>query len=118
MLWVGVGGFFGSSLRFLISKLNQTWPLLSLPAGTLTVNIAGSLLIGILAGIFAGRPAAGNMQLLLIAGFCGGFTTFSAFTFENLQLIENGQLSTALLYIVLSVILGILAVAAGYFLAK
>jgi fluoride exporter len=119
ILLVGLGGFVGSVLRYLVSKLNVTWQVLAIPMGTLTVNILGSLLIGLLVGLSAKSNLISNeLRLLLMVGFCGGFTTFSSFTYENLILMQNGQFLTVILYTTLSILLGFLAVYLGYILAS
>lgn len=115
LLLVGFGGFIGSVLRYLVSKLNLYWQFLSLPLGTLSVNILGSFIIGLLVGISAkSEIISPDLRLLLMVGFCGGFTTFSSFTNENMMLVQNGQILTALLYIGLSLLLGFVAVYLGY----
>ena len=119
LLIVGVGGFIGSVARFLVSKLNLYWHFLSIPMGTLTVNITGSLIIGILTGVASKSELLSyNLRLFLMVGICGGFTTFSSFTNENFTLIQNGQLLTALLYTGLSVFLGFSAVYIGYMITN
>jgi len=119
VLLVGVGGFAGSIARYLVSKLNVSWQLLAIPMGTLTVNILGSLLIGLLVGLSAKSNLISNeLRLLLMVGFCGGFTTFSSFTNENFILMQNGQFLTVLLYSAISITLGFLAVYLGYILAS
>jgi len=112
---VGIGGFIGSIARFLVQKLNLHWHFLSIPLGTLTVNVLGSLIIGIIIGISAkSEIIPPNIRLFLMVGFCGGFTTFSSFTGENLALMQNGQLASALLYTGFSIFFGFLAVYLGY----
>ena len=119
LLLVGFGGFIGSIARYLVSRLNLSWNFHSIPMGTLTVNIAGSLLIGFMLGIFINSNLLhSNLRLFLVVGFCGGFTTFSSFTNENFMLIQNGQYLSALIYISGSVILGILSVYAGFLIAN
>lgn len=118
MLLVGFGGFLGSILRYLISKLNTEISIHSFPAGTFLVNIIGSLLIGFLVGVLATHAPSSQLRLLLITGFCGGFTTFSAFTNENFNLIANGQFLTSALYIILSIVGGIFAVFGGINISK
>ncbi|MHB9055827.1 MAG: fluoride efflux transporter CrcB [Paludibacteraceae bacterium] len=119
LLLIGFGGFIGSIARYLVSKLNLTWNFHSIPMGTLTVNIVGSLLIGFMLGIFVNSNLVHtNLKLFLVVGFCGGFTTFSSFTNENFLLLQNGQILTALIYIVGSIILGILAVFTGYLIGN
>jgi len=115
LLLVGLGGFIGSAARFLVSKLNLSWHFFSIPMGTLTVNVLGSFIIGILVGISAKSDLIStDLRLFLMVGFCGGFTTFSSFSSENLMLMQNGQVFTVLIYTSLSILLGFLAVYLGY----
>lgn len=115
ILLVGLGGFFGSVARFFVSKLNLQYDILSIPVGTLTVNVVGSFIIGFLTGISAKSNLLSlEWRLFLMVGICGGFTTFSSFSNENLMLMHNGQYFTVLLYTSLSVILGFAAVYLGY----
>jgi fluoride exporter len=115
LLLVGIGGFIGSIARFLVQKLNLNWQALSIPMGTLSVNVLGSLLIGFIIGV-SGKSEiiSPGLRLFLMVGICGGFTTFSSFTAENLTLMQNGQFATVLLYTGLSIFLGFLAVYLGY----
>ncbi len=115
LLLIGTGGFLGSIARYLISQLNLTVSFHSIPVGTLTVNVAGSFLIGFLTGIAEkSMILTPEWRLFLMVGLCGGFTTFSAFANENLMLIHNGQGLAVLLYTGLSIFLGFLAVYLGY----
>ena len=115
LLLVGFGGFIGSIARFLVSKLNISWQFMSIPMGTLTVNVVGSFIIGLLVAISAKNEMfSSDLRLFLMVGFCGGFTTFSSFTNENLALMQNGQMLTVLLYTSVSILLGFLAVYLGY----
>lgn len=115
LLLVGVGGGVGSMLRFATSRLSaryisHEWALF----GTFIVNIVGCFLIGIIAGwLLYNSGKSQTLPLLLVVGFCGGYTTFSAFAFENVQLIQSGQSLLAILYIFSSIILGLLAVWGG-----
>lgn len=84
------------------------------PYATFTVNIAGSFLIGLLAGYATRLQQPQEMQLLLATGLCGGFTTFSAFSTDNLRLLNEGKFGVAILYITASVVLGVLASFLGY----
>lgn len=119
LLLIGLGGFIGSIARYLVSKLNLTWQFYNIPMGTFVVNITGSLLIGFISGLLVHQiTSSENLKLFFITGICGGFTTFSAFTFENLQLIQSGHNATAAIYISASVILGVLAVLGGLWLSK
>ena len=116
-LLVFLGGGVGSMLRYGLSVFTMRyWTWGSFPAGTFLVNLLGCLLIGLLMGTFSKtEPVA---RLLLIIGFCGGFTTFSTFSAENLELWQQEQWASLLIYIVLSLILGIAAVAGGMFLSR
>ena len=115
-LYITVGGAFGCLLRYLAilmigSRINS-----SFPYATFFVNIAGSLLIGFLFGFFAVHDQVGDrMRFLLFVGFLGGFTTFSSFAFENMRLMSSGMVRISLLYILLSNLVGISMVFAGYF---
>ena len=115
LLLVGFGGFIGSIARFYVSKLNLHWQLLSIPMGTLTVNVLGSFIIGFIVGVSAkSEIISPAIRLFLMVGVCGGFTTFSSFTLENLTLMQNGQFATVLIYTGCSIFLGFLAVYLGY----
>jgi fluoride exporter len=115
VLLVGLGGFIGSVSRYFISRLNLQFDLLSLPLGTLSVNVLGSYIIGILTGISEKSDLlTTEWRLFLMVGICGGFTTFSSFTNENLMLMHNGQIFAVFLYTGLSIVLGFLAVYLGY----
>ena len=112
---VGLGGAAGSIVRYMLSVwLLGGHTLLGFPAGTFTVNAAGSLLIGILLET-TNSAAAG---WLLIAGFCGGFTTFSAFADDMWRLVNKGDWTTFGIYLATSVILGVLLVWAGRALVR
>jgi len=117
LLLVFLGGGLGSSLRFLISKsLNQAT---ILPFGTLLVNVTGSLLIGFFLGLgYRQQILSTNAILFLATGFCGGFTTFSAFAYENNVFLKSGDLMSMAIYTLSSLILGIAAVFAGIYFAK
>lgn len=119
ILLVGIGGFIGSVLRYFVQGLNLNFQVLSIPLGTLLVNIAGSFIIGLLIGFSAkGDWLSYEMRLLLMVGFCGGFTTFSSFTAENFTLMQNGQFVPVLIYTGVSVITGFIAVYLGHVTSK
>jgi CrcB protein len=89
------------------------------PWATFAVNIVGCLLVGLLLGIFERQQlATAEIRLLFVTGFCGGYTTFSTFAAENLTLIQYEQFGLAVLYTVLSVLIGIAAVWLGISLAR
>lgn len=119
ILLIGLGGGIGSILRYLTTlAFNRLWPA-TFPWGTFTVNIAGSFLVGILIG-FVGRqlPVNADLRFLLITGFCGGYTTFSTFASENVNLLQSGQPLTAFAYMAGSLLAGLLAVWIGLFLGS
>jgi CrcB protein len=119
-LLVGIGGFFGANARFLVG----TWAARTFdtrfPLGTFLVNVSGCFVIGILGTLILerliGRPD--QVQLLLVIGFLGAYTTFSSFAFENDALFAGGHWHIAALYITLSVLVGLLAARAGVLLAR
>jgi len=114
ILLVGIGGAVGSIFRYLLQQaLNQQ----QFPYGTLLVNITGCFLIGIFWAL-AIRGTNGPLITFLVAGFCGGFTTFSTFAFENISLLRSGDFLYFSIYIVASVALGIAGVFAGIVIMK
>lgn len=119
LLIAGIGGGIGSSFRYLTSVLTQKYIQSLFPWATFLVNVIGCLLIGVLIGFFTKQQVENTeLKLLFITGFCGGFTTFSAFALENIKLFQGGNSLLALLCITLSVLLGILAVWGGMLLVK
>ena len=119
ILLVSIGGALGSVFRYLCQKwIHQLYPP-PFPWGTFLVNITGCFLIGI---FFAASEKStiitADWRLFLTTGLCGGFTTFSAFAFENMNLLRTGDITNTLLYSIGSVVLGILAVFAGVVLIK
>ena len=115
LLLVGLGGAAGSMLRYVVQRSLNT---LHFPLGTLAVNIAGGFLIGLLWGYFTKGSLSESGRALLMSGFCGGFTTFSAFAAENVQLLKDGRLLYFSIYTAASVLLGILATYTGITLFK
>lgn len=119
ILLVAGGGAAGCVARYLLTRAAGRMVSGIFPFGTFSVNILGCLLIGVFAGILERQqPGGGALRLLLISGFCGGFTTFSSFALDNLTLHDAHALPTALLYTALSVCGGFAAVAAGMWLSK
>jgi len=119
LLVIGLGGFLGSILRYVVGKSVDEKMNGSIPWGTLTVNIVGSFIIGFVY-VLAMRKAGINetWRLFFGAGFCGGFTTFSAFAWENFNLLDQKLIGTSLIYILLSIVLGLLAVVAGGWVSR
>ena len=118
LLLVFIGGGFGSVLRYMIGKYMNN-PESGIPYGTFVVNILGSLLIGIILGMAAKNDALNQNQTLLLAtGFCGGFTTFSTFAYENHVLLKNGDFTSFAFYTIASFVVAFLAVFAGLYLAR
>lgn len=120
ILMVGMGGFAGSVCRYLISDLSRR--LFSnpfLPYGTLTVNVVGCLLIGLLGGLSETRQIfTPEIRALILIGFLGGFTTFSTFGYEIFTLSRDGQMISALTSLMLHLILGFGSVWLGFSLSK
>lgn len=109
---VGLGGALGSMLRYAAATFITAK---HFPAATFAVNIAGSFIIGaVLALSIKDQSFLNNWKIFLATGICGGFTTFSAFSAENMVLLQNGKYFIALLYIALSIVLGIGAAWLGY----
>ena len=119
MLLIGTGGFLGSVMRYgsnqmIVKLIDSTHPI-----GTFFVNIAGSFLIGLILGMFeTGAMMSSNWKMFLAIGFCGGFTTFSAFALENLNFLQSQQFMLSLMYVGVSLILGLAAVYFGFWLTK
>lgn len=114
--FVGIGGFLGSALRYIIATVITKWSPQFPPSGTLLVNIIGCFILGIL--IHSSSKMEKEYFLLLTTGFCGGFTTFSTFGIEKLQLILNNNLPIALLYMAASILFGLLAAGLGWYIGK
>jgi CrcB protein len=118
LLLVFVGGGFGSVLRFIIGKYLNSSPS-GFPYGTFAANMIGSLLIGIILGLAVKNQSISQSQTLLLAtGFCGGFTTFSAFAYENHMFLKVGDFTSFAVYTIASFVIGFLAVFLGIYLVK
>jgi fluoride exporter len=115
ILLVGLGGGIGSMARFAFSLLIRSK---QFPYAILSINIIGSFIIGLVFAMSIKEEGlSANWKLFLTTGICGGFTTFSAFSLENMELLQSGKIGMAFLYITLSVVLAIAATFLGYQLA-
>lgn len=115
---VFIGGGLGSSLRYVLSKYLNDYGN-GIPFGTLAANVLGSLFIGLILGIaLKNNTLSQNTVLFLATGFCGGFTTFSTFAYENHLLLKAGQFMPFALYTIASIVIGFAMVFLGMWLVK
>ncbi len=118
ILAIGTGSFIGGVLRYLLSQFVQTKFLSTFPFGTLSVNIIGCFLIGLVFGLTDRGSLTQEWRLFLATGLIGGFTTFSAFSNETVSLLRDGQFWYATAYISVSVLVGLLATFIGIAIIK
>ena len=118
ILLVMIGGAVGAGLRYEVGRLSLRIMGPAFPWGTLAVNLVGCLLMGVLAGVVIRHGANEPLHLLLGVGVLGGFTTFSAFSLEAVQMIERRAVGAAAAYVLASVALSIAALFAGFVLAR
>lgn len=114
-LYAGIGGALGAMLRYGLSTITVK---MNFPIMTFITNLVGAILIGFIVGIAANRDISGNLLLLLKTGFCGGFTTFSTFSLETLNLLEQKDYAVGAAYAVLSLICCVAGVWIGRRLAE
>lgn len=119
-LIVGAGSFVGGGLRYVVGRLCSMWlAWLAFPVGTFMVNIVGCLLIGFLSGLqWTQGMMNDTTKLLLVTGFCGGFTTFSTFMNENATLARDGNMTMMAVYTLASIVVGFLCVILGNYISK
>jgi len=119
-LLVGTGSFVGGNARYIIGRWVGGVIDARFPLGTFLINVGGSFLLGFLAGLLATRalPHSDSLRLALGVGFCGGFTTFSTFEYENHALLEDGLWLTAAANMALSLVVGLLALRLGIVVAQ
>lgn len=119
ILLAGSGSFIGGVLRYLMQLMFSKFYSGSIPVGTLVVNIIGSFLIGVIFALSEKSDIISQeTKIFLAVGICGGFTTFSSFSIENLFLLRDGQYFQMILYTLLSVFLGLSATFTGFQLIK
>jgi CrcB protein len=118
LLWIGLGGAAGSVLRYLFGSLVQRSAGTAFPIGTLAVNVVGCFIMGLLAQHYMNSQTSQQMRAALMTGFCGGFTTFSAFSLETVGLMRGGEYGKSAAYVVLSVTLSVLATFSGMAAAR
>lgn len=118
--WVAVGGGLGSMARFWMTGWMAGLTAGRFPWGTLAINVLGSLVIGIVAGLTLTPGRVGwhpDVRIFLMTGICGGFTTFSAFSLQAVELLQTGNIVAASGYITASILLCVVATAAGIWIA-
>lgn len=106
VLLVALGGAAGSVARYLAGSALQR-PVAGFPWGTLFVNVAGCLAAGAIVRLVGGSSSEPGLRAALVVGFCGGFTTFSAFSLEAVALMQEGRLGAAIAYVVITVVAGL-----------
>ncbi|HKO16565.1 MAG TPA: fluoride efflux transporter CrcB [Gemmatimonadaceae bacterium] len=120
MIWyIALGSAFGGAARYYLGSFIQQRAGSGFPVGTLIVNITGSFLLGLLLRYALGTESISpEVRALLTTGFCGGYTTFSTFTYDTLMLVEDGQHQRALVYVLLSVIASLIGAWLGFTAAR
>ncbi len=116
---IGIGSFIGGISRYVTQQFVQLHYPSSVPTGTLVVNVAGCFIIGVAYALTErGNLVSPELRMLLVTGFCGGFTTFSSFAYENFSLLRENDFFYSFLYLVMSLVGGILAVYAAIVLIR
>jgi CrcB protein len=110
--WVGLAGSVGAVTRFVVDGLIRSRVESRVPVGTVVINLAGSLMFGVLTGLVVFHHATSTLTLVAGTGFCGGFTTFSTASFETVRLLQQGELGAAVTNLSVTVV-GTVAAAAG-----
>jgi len=119
ILLIGIGGGIGSVFRYFTTIFVKKYVSLSFPLATFLTNVLGCLLIGILLGTFERHQLTNpDLKFFFVTGFCGGYTTFSTFAYENVNLVQTNNSAIAFAYIGLSVLTGLFAVWLGLTLTK
>lgn len=119
MIIVGIGSFLGGSLRYVTSTMMKNVCGQDFPWGTLTVNLLGCLVFGLIFALFSKYATTSSpWYLLFTTGICGGFTTFSTFANESMQMLQSGNIGGFIGYVSTSVIGGIALIGLGYWIIK
>ncbi len=118
LVLVMLGAAVGAPSRWLLDQAIQTRRESAFPLGTWTINVTGSLLLGVVLGAAAFGPGSPELVALAGTGFCGGFTTYSTFGFETVRLAEDGSFVEAGINIASSLVVGLAAAVAGWYLAR
>jgi CrcB protein len=118
LIYVIIGSSIGGAARFLAQEfVHKRFPSF-IPLSTLSVNIIGCFIIGIIYALAEKSKISAEVRILIATGFCGGFTTFSSFAFENVKLLQDGEFFNTALYIILSLVIGFVAVYLGILFTK
>lgn len=118
-LWIGIGGFLGANARFLLGQEIGRRVGTSFPYGTLTINVVGAFLIGIIFTLLTDRFLVDPIwRQLMVIGFLGGFTTFSSYAMETITLLQDGRWTSALLYALGNNVIGLVACTIGVYVAR
>jgi CrcB protein len=118
IVWVGLAGSVGAAARFVTDGMVRARVASRIPVGTIVINLAGSLLLGVLTGLVLFHHAPSTLTLVAGSGFCGGFTTFSTASFETVRLLQQGEFRAAGTNAGVTVVGAVAAAAAGLALAS
>lgn len=119
ILLIAIGGGLGSVFRYLTTVFMNRYSQLFFPYATFTANVLGCFLIGLILGLLEKNNVTNpDLKFFLVTGFCGGYTTFSTFSNENVSLMQANQIGIAFLYIALSVIVGLAATWGGLMMSR
>ena len=116
LLWIALGGSIGAIARFIIFQLFEKYHHTAFPWATLTINLIGSFLIGFLWAYFGKYFVSPGFRMFIFIGILGSFTTFSTFSFDVFSLVQDGAFRSAILYILLTNILGVALAFTGYYI--
>lgn len=118
LLIIGSGSFIGGIARYVLGKLAQEQAGIDFPLGTLLVNITGCFLIGIIYGLSDKELVNPDWRFFLATGVCGGYTTFSSFSYESIALLREGETAPFFLYVGVSMVFGLIATWLGIIVTK